>query len=109
MENTAINPRTNKPYVMVQAADAKTGMQSCTCAWCGKPFKARAADIKRGWGKFCSKSCKASKQEKSTGQYRAHITRARTRAAVVDDSMDYRPEGWDEDGWRSDDSGCGLF
>lgn len=41
------------------------------CAWCKAPFQARAADVKRGRGKFCSKSCKASKQEKRTGQYRA--------------------------------------
>lgn len=41
------------------------------CAWCKGPFLARAADVKRGWGKFCSKSCKASRQEKRTGQYRA--------------------------------------
>jgi hypothetical protein len=41
-----------------------------TCKWCKKPFQARAADVKRGWAKFCSKSCKASQQEKRTGQYR---------------------------------------
>lgn len=41
------------------------------CAWCKGPFLARAVDVKRGWGKFCSKSCKASKQEMRTGQYRA--------------------------------------
>lgn len=40
------------------------------CSWCKGPFMARAADVKRGWGKFCSKSCKASRQEKRTGQYR---------------------------------------
>lgn len=26
---------------------------------CGTTFQARVADRKRGWGKFCSKSCKA--------------------------------------------------
>jgi len=40
------------------------------CNWCKGSFQARAADVARGWGKFCSKSCKASRQEKSTGQYR---------------------------------------
>jgi len=29
---------------------------------CRKPFQARTADVARGWGKFCSKSCKAHKQ-----------------------------------------------
>lgn len=41
------------------------------CLWCKGPFMARVADVKRGWAKFCSKSCKASRQEKRTGQYRA--------------------------------------
>jgi hypothetical protein len=40
------------------------------CQWCRKPFQARAADVKRGWGRFCSKSCKANKQEKRTHQHR---------------------------------------
>lgn len=41
--------------------------KNCEC--CGKAMKVRAADIKRGWGRFCSKSCKASAQERRTGQY----------------------------------------
>lgn len=32
------------------------------CGRCKKPFMARIADRNRGWGKFCSKSCKAVKQ-----------------------------------------------
>ena len=36
---------------------------------------ARVADRKRGWGKFCSKSCKAKEQENRTGQYRSYINR----------------------------------
>jgi endogenous inhibitor of DNA gyrase (YacG/DUF329 family) len=35
------------------------------CKNCGTDFEARVADRKRGWAKFCSKSCKASKQVKS--------------------------------------------
>ncbi|WP_269497743.1 hypothetical protein [Castellaniella sp. S9] len=42
------------------------------CANCGDPFIARTADRKRGWARFCSKSCKAIKQEKRTGQHAAH-------------------------------------
>lgn len=34
---------------------------------CGNEFEARTADVNRGWGKFCSKSCKAHKQTKDTG------------------------------------------
>ena len=45
-------------------------MVDCKCAnkKCGMPFKARSADVKRGWGKFCSKSCKAAEQESRTHQ-----------------------------------------
>jgi hypothetical protein len=43
------------------------------CACCGDPFKARTADRKRGWAKFCSKSCKAIKQESRTGQHGAYL------------------------------------
>ncbi len=34
---------------------------------CRREFQARTADVARGWGKFCSKSCKAHKQYKDTG------------------------------------------
>lgn len=36
--------------------------QVVQCGCCSKEFSARVADIKRGWGKFCSKSCKAKDQ-----------------------------------------------
>ncbi|KVQ87392.1 hypothetical protein WK09_19960 [Burkholderia ubonensis] len=39
------------------------------CESCQKTFLARAADVNRGWGRFCSKSCKASRQEQRTGAY----------------------------------------
>lgn len=45
---------------------------NCTCGWCKKQFQARTADVNRGWGKFCSKACKAKEQEKRTGQNRAY-------------------------------------
>ena len=34
----------------------------CICKECNGKFIARVADRKRGWAKFCSKSCKAIKQ-----------------------------------------------
>lgn len=43
------------------------------CACCKKEVKVRPADVKRGWGKYCSKSCKAKVQEKRTGQYKAYL------------------------------------
>lgn len=44
-------------------------MTNVVCKCCKTNFQARTADVKRGWGKFCSKSCKAKTQEKRTGQY----------------------------------------
>lgn len=42
-------------------------MPTYNCARCGDPFNARAADRKRGWARFCSKSCKAIRQTQRTG------------------------------------------
>ncbi len=39
------------------------------CEWCRVAFSARVADRQRGWAKFCSKTCKAMKQEKRTHQF----------------------------------------
>ena len=41
------------------------------CQRCRGLFTARTADRDRGWARFCSKSCKAIKQEQRTGQYAA--------------------------------------
>ncbi|KVG33833.1 hypothetical protein WJ30_07110 [Burkholderia diffusa] len=46
-----------------------------TCEGCGKPFRARAADVKRGWGRFCSKPCKATRQEQRTGAFSDYLER----------------------------------
>ena len=45
------------------------------CMHCGDLFTARVADRKRGWARYCSKSCKAKRQEARTGQYAAHLRR----------------------------------
>jgi hypothetical protein len=58
------------------------------CEWCKKPFQARKADVNRGWGRFCSKSCKAMKQEKRTHQ-NASFQHRRTYARDRDEG---RPE-----------------
>jgi hypothetical protein len=36
--------------------------QIVNCKQCHTTFSARTADIRRGWGKYCSKSCKAMSQ-----------------------------------------------
>lgn len=38
------------------------------CKQCGDHFRARVADRKRGWARYCSKSCKAIKQTQRTGR-----------------------------------------
>ena len=48
-------------------------MVDTRCKWCGCEMRVRAADVARGWGLFCSKSCKAKKQEKKNGQYNAYL------------------------------------
>ena len=46
-------------------------MQKMTCkCGCTQTKMVRTADVKRGWGKFFSKSCKAKYQERKTGQYK---------------------------------------
>lgn len=52
-----------------------TVVVTCANKRCGDQFTARVADRKRGWAKFCSKSCKAKKQESRTGQFRAYQER----------------------------------
>lgn len=42
-------------------------MVAVKCKCCGNAFEARVADRKRGWGNFCSKSCKATRQTQRTG------------------------------------------
>ena len=49
---------------------ASTATYKCKC--CGEPFVARTADRKRGWAKFCSKSCKAIKQTQSRARPKSY-------------------------------------
>lgn len=50
--------------VKKEARGARGARVGVYCACCGNKFEARVADRKRGWGKFCSKSCKAIKQRR---------------------------------------------
>jgi hypothetical protein len=54
------------------------GMVERTCA-CGTKFFAKTADVKRGWGKSCSKSCAAIKREKKTGAFKDYCARQERR------------------------------
>jgi hypothetical protein len=62
---------------VVMSSQSRGAKQEVKCASCNQPFMVRVADIKRGWGKFCSKSCKAIKQEQRTGQYGAMLSASR--------------------------------
>ena len=44
----------------------------CRCG-CGRKKMVRMADVKRGWGKYYSKSCKAREQESRTHQHRNYL------------------------------------
>lgn len=49
---------------------------TCANKSCKLPFTARVADRKRGWGRFCSKNCKASEQTRRTGVSGPYMTGA---------------------------------
>jgi hypothetical protein len=51
-------------------SEPRGSMVEVKCKCCKQPFMARVADRKRGWGKFCSKSCKAINQDKGTRKNR---------------------------------------
>lgn len=44
----------------------KTIRKTCGNPVCSKMFEPRVADVKRGWGIYCSKSCKAYTQERNS-------------------------------------------
>ncbi len=73
-------------------------MVTVTCAnnRCKASFQARVADRKRGWGKFCSKSCKGSEQERRTGQMGRFLDRQGSfESDFHEEAMTAMEEGWD--------------
>ncbi len=67
----------------------------CKCARCGEMFTARVADRKRGWARFCSKSCKAIKQMHSMPARPArphYISNEQMNAVALHDAT----AGWDD-------------
>jgi hypothetical protein len=78
--------------------------RKCANKRCGQLFMARAADVRRGWARFCSKSCKAVAQEKRTGQYAAYRHREVER---FEDEFDY-PDDWCESGGITNERGVSV-
>ena len=58
------------------------------CKSCGTQFTARVADRKRGWGKYCSKSCKAKKCVNSRRAFADYMNRDYDEQRFVHVSMD---------------------
>lgn len=50
-----------------------TTMVDRKCKCCSVDMRVRLADVKRGWGLYCSKRCKAVVQERKNGQHRAYL------------------------------------
>jgi endogenous inhibitor of DNA gyrase (YacG/DUF329 family) len=64
----------------------------CANKTCGALFQARKADRKRGWARFCSKSCKAIDQTRRIGRwYMPRDLEEEARQA----GLDAIESGWD--------------
>lgn len=64
-------------------------MQEITCkCGCGRKKEVRVSDIKRGWGQYFSKSCKAIAQERRTGQCAAYYHRQASGGRVPEGFTD---------------------
>jgi hypothetical protein len=88
------HPKINSGGSQCRAKENIMPMVTCKNPRCnkghnGKPkqFNVRQADLNRGWGKYCGKSCKAQHQEQNTGQY-ANLLRGGFSAIDNDPSWD---------------------
>jgi len=65
------------------ASGFETIYRGCDC--CGQSYVAKTADIRRGWGRCCSKSCAAKLRErsnKSTNYKRSTVQKSQHDAAI---------------------------
>ena len=73
------------------------------CDHCSNEYTARKADVKRGWGLCCTKSCAAKKREESKPSYnidtvrRNNIRRANWNSPDNPRSDSFRPTLSDEE------------
>lgn len=73
-------------------------MITLKCQSCGKEFERFPSDIKRGWGKYCSRSCRSGKDEFSPFRwFYQRITKSaeRTGIPVEIDLQDLKTQ-WDQ-------------
>ena len=70
------------------------------CKQCNIVFSAREADIKRGWAKFCSKSCKAKKQS-SSRRYSYSPKKVMEDEDREDDSWVTSGDDWESCGYHN--------
>ena len=68
------------------------------CECCAIEIQVRQADVNRGWGKYCSKSCKAKVQERKNGQHAAYLN-GRGVSNLHPERLEYydRIDNWDDD------------
>ena len=79
--------------------ETRGSKETVKCKRCKVEFEARVADIKRGWGKFCSKSCKAVRQEQRTGQMSNYLSKVAKRKFDYDN---FDPHDHDHGAWESE-------
>lgn len=59
------------------------------CLICNSEFDAKPADVRRGWGKYCNKSCAATANNRKTGNYQRYLTRVARKADNLDESSEF--------------------
>lgn len=69
---------------------------------CGSKYQAREADVKRGWGKSCSKSCASMRRASREGGGKFRIAPASARYQKPSMNLVECDEGWEghKDSWQ---------
>lgn len=59
------------------------------CKCCNSTFKARSADVNRGWALFCSKRCKAIEQERNKKKVKSSIVKKNLTVSQLLDNVEF--------------------
>ena len=76
--------------------------RECKNRKCRKRYIARVADVKRGWGLHCSKSCAATTTNKRTGNFSKFINRR--NAAISSERFGNEPYEYEDANGTHDDT-----